>query len=165
MRKISFVAASLGIALILPLIPALRAQTAQAPAAPRPSQIFTAKKIFISNAGGDFNTNLWSGTPDRTYNEFYAAIKSWGRYELVSTPGESDMVLDIRLEVTPSAFEQFRLVLLDPKTHIALWTLSESFVGSGTKNTRDKKFDDTIDKLVGDLKALTAQPATASNPK
>ncbi len=64
---------------------------------------------------------------------------------------------------TPFPYAQFRLVLLDPKTHIALWTLSESFVGTGLKNNREKKFDDTLDKLVGDLKALVAQPGAATN--
>jgi hypothetical protein len=163
MLKVRLSVAFLGLAMISSVV--LQAQTEAVPSAPKPTQILTAKKVFISNAGGDFNTNSWSGTPDRTYNEFYAAIMSWGRYELVSTPGESDMVLDIRLEVTPSTYEQFRLVLLDPKTHIALWTLSENFVGSGLKNTRDKKFSESINKLVGDLKVLVAQPATASNPK
>ena len=31
-----------------------------------------------------------------TYNEFYAAMKSWGRYELVSSPADADMVFEIR---------------------------------------------------------------------
>ncbi len=160
MSKVRLAVASLGIAMLFLAVPALQAQTATAPL---PSQIFTAKKVFISNASADFDSTLWSGGPIRPYNEFYAAIRNWGKYELVSTPGEADMVLDIRLEGTPFPYAQFRLVLLDPKTHIALWTLSESFVGTGLKNNREKKFDDTLDKLVGDLKALVAQPGAATN--
>jgi hypothetical protein len=165
MLKVRLAVASLGIAMMLPASSALFAQPAEAPAAPIPSQIFTAKKIFISNAGANFDTNLWSGTPDRTYSEFYLAIRNWGKYELVSFPNEADMVLDIRLEGTPFPYAQFRLVLLDPKTHVALWTLSERFAAAGLKKSRDKKFDDSIDALVGDLKALTAQPSAPNATK
>jgi hypothetical protein len=159
MLKARLVVALLGLATISSLV--LQAQTGAAPSAPIPSQILTAKKVFISNANGFFNSGYWNGTTDRPYNEFYAAIKSWGRYELVSTPGESDMVLQISIDSTP----QFELVLLDPKTHIILWKFYEDALGAGLKNTRDKKFSDSIDKLVGDLKTLTAQPAATKPPK
>lgn len=166
MFKVKLVVASLGIAIMMPASSALLAQAANvAPAAPLPSQILTAKKVFISNAGGEWNSNLWSGGPERTYDDFYAAVKSWGKYELVSSPGEADMVLAIRLEGTPFPYAEFRLVLLEPKTHIALWALNESIVVSGLKNSRDKKFDEAIDSLVGDLKALTAQSATPNSVK
>jgi len=62
--------------------------------APFPVQITRGKTVFISNAGGDTNY-LYSGGPDRLYNQFYAAIQSWGRYQLVAGPGEADLVLAI----------------------------------------------------------------------
>ena len=78
MLKVRLAVASLGLAMILPAASTLLAQTASVmPAAPLPSQILTAKKVFISNAD--------AGTMDN-YNQFYAAIKTWGRYELVSAP-------------------------------------------------------------------------------
>src|ERR1035441_8663261 len=94
MLKVRLAAASLGIAILLPLVPAL---LAQAPAAPIPSQILTAKKVFISNAGGEYDAGIWSGGRERSYNEFYAAMKSWGRYELVSSPGDADLVFQVGL--------------------------------------------------------------------
>jgi hypothetical protein len=63
-------------------------QFKQVPPAPVPPLILAAKKVFIANGGGDeslFDMPQYSGGPDRLYNEFYAAMKSWGRYELVST--------------------------------------------------------------------------------
>jgi hypothetical protein len=48
MLKVRLVVMSLAIAMMLPLVSVLQAQ---APAAPIPSQILTAKKVFISNAG------------------------------------------------------------------------------------------------------------------
>jgi hypothetical protein len=73
-----------------------------APPAPIPAQILTAKKVFIANGGGDesrYDTAWFSGGPDRAYNQFYAAMKTWGRYELVAAPGDADLVFEIRLTV------------------------------------------------------------------
>src|SRR5262249_58085013 len=70
--------------------------------APIPAQILSAKKVFIANAGGDesrFDAPGYTGGPDRFYNEFYAGAKSWGRYELVSTPAEADLIFEIQLTV------------------------------------------------------------------
>ena len=173
MLNVRLAIASLGFAMMLSPVSALLAQTAQAPAAPLPSQILTAKKVFISNAGGDFGHWSWSGGQARTYNEFYAAIKGWGRYELVSAPGDADLVLAIighhPIDTGGDnvfAVPQFGLMLMDPKTHIVLWTLDEHVSqGMGTQKTRDKNFEDALNKLVGDLKALTAQPAATSAAK
>jgi hypothetical protein len=64
--------------------------------APVPAQILAAKKVFIANGGGDEacygDEALYSGGPDRTYNEFYAAMKNWIRYELAIAPADADLV-------------------------------------------------------------------------
>jgi hypothetical protein len=170
MLKVKLVVVSLGFAMMLPLVPAL---LAQAPAAPLPSQIATAKKVFISNAGREFLPNLWSGTPDRTYNEFYTAVKTWGRYDLVGAPGEADMVFEISFSNPITTVgggastntPHFWLVLRDPKTHVVLWTLEEYVPTVGLQKARDKKFDDALNTLVDDLKALTAQSAATNSTK
>src|SRR5689334_18787030 len=49
----------------------------------------TPEKIFIANAGGDFGGAPFKalrGGADRAYNEFFAAMKDWGRYEIVADP-------------------------------------------------------------------------------
>jgi hypothetical protein len=162
MIKVSLTMVCLGFAMLLVTVPALLAQTVAASAAPLPSQIVTAKKIFISNTGGGFDSSAWSGGPDRIYNEFYAAMKSWGRYELVSAPGDADLVLDVNV-IRDSVVWQFKLEILDPKTRIVLWTQYEPIKVTVSQKTRDKNFDDTINKLVTDLKTLTAQPAATGN--
>jgi hypothetical protein len=57
---------------MLLLLPILHAQ---ASAAPIPSQILNAKKVFIANAGGGFDKEMWSGDPSQAYNDSYGAIK------------------------------------------------------------------------------------------
>ena len=105
MLKVRLVVVSLGLAILLPAASTLFAQTASvAPAAPIPSQILTAKKVFISNGGVEFawsKESAWNGEPTwsggltRPYNQLYAAIKNWGQYELLAAPGVADMVIEI----------------------------------------------------------------------
>jgi len=153
----------------------LSAQTPVAPAAPIPSQIIAAKKAFISNAGGLLDLNMVSGDTRRDYNQFYAAMHAWGRYDLVAAPANADLVIQISIvylprqiggDVTP--FPAFRVALLDPKTNIVLWVLDEYLVdrpgiGLVLKKNRDKVFDQAIDRLVGDLKMLVAPPGDFAN--
>jgi hypothetical protein len=153
----------------------LRAQT---PVAPLPSQILTAKKVLISNAGGGLDPKLWSGGPAQPYNELYAAIKSSGQYQIVAAPSDADLVLQISYadpltdvggskESGPvsSNAPQLKLALLDPKTSIVLWTFNEKTSTGHLQKGRDQALTDSIAKLVGDLKALSAQPAATNSPK
>jgi hypothetical protein len=175
MLKIRLAVVSLGMAMSLLSLPALQAQATKP--APLPSQILTAKKVFISNAGGLLDLKIVSGDRRRDYNQFYAAIQAWGRYELVASPADADLVLQISIiyipremgtEVVP--FPSFRLALIDPKTNIALWVLDEFLVDRPglamiREKNRDKAFDEAINRVVDDLKALTAQPAPANDSK
>jgi hypothetical protein len=151
-----FAIASLVFAIILAAAPASAAQNTQATAAPLPAQILSAKKVFVSNTGSGFDSSAWSGGPDRIYNEFYTAMKRGGRYELVAAPGDADLVLDVNV-IPNSVVWQFKLEILDPKTGIVLWAIYEPTRITASKKTRDKDFDDTINKLVGDLRTLTTQ--------
>jgi hypothetical protein len=74
------------------------AQAAAVPTAPVPSTILTAKNVFIANATGELA--LPPGDPDLTYNECYAAMKTWGRYELVNSAADADRVLHIQFAYT-----------------------------------------------------------------
>ncbi|HZS48223.1 MAG TPA: hypothetical protein VFC63_24350 [Blastocatellia bacterium] len=144
------------------------------PPAPVPSQIFTAKKVFISNARG--RTVGWSklnGMPDRPYNQFYAVMKAWGRYELVTSPIDADLVFEIRFDspVGPSEFSlgtggsvdepQFNLVIYDAKTHFSLWWFTELFEYK-YRRSKDMQFDAAMDAMVIDIKKLVATPSPSA---
>lgn len=133
--------------------------------APVPPRIASAKKVFISNAGEERNPSgdfYFSGGPDRAYNQFYAAMKGWGRYELVLDPADADLVLEIRLGDIPQGFDnELRLVLFDPRTHVTLWTFSEHAEPAGRQKTRDAAFDQAVSRISDDLKKLVAAPSTA----
>jgi hypothetical protein len=126
------------------------------PPAPAPSQIVAAKKVFISNGGEDTWLNYDpKHDPTLTYNEFYADMKSWGKYEVVSSPADADVVFEIHL-VSQERSTQLRLLILDPKTHITLWTLSQVANGANRDATTRKNFDKAMDSLVVTLKNLVA---------
>ncbi|MGA8500598.1 MAG: hypothetical protein WB683_03550 [Candidatus Sulfotelmatobacter sp.] len=151
------------------LIQAVSAQQSKETApAPVPAQIAAAQKVFISNAGGAsletvIDETVFNGGPDRPYNQFYAAMKSWGRYEVVSTPADADLVFEISWALTDTGLRlpvlgQLRLVVIDPKTRITLWNLTEYVRGALLLGNRDKNFDQAMNTVVARLKALTTPP-------
>lgn len=138
--------------------------------APIPAQITGATKVFIANGGGDRLETLGEteldGGPDRPYNEFYAAMKSWGHYQLVSSPSDADLVLKISCTLNTLHVElpfpivgQLHLVVADPRSHVALWEMREYVRGAGGLGNRDKNFDVAMNTIVTRLKSLAAPEA------
>jgi len=134
-------------------------QSPETPAAPVPTQIASSKKVFISNSGEESIFGLderYSGGPNRTYNQFYAAMKDWGRYELVSAPADADLVFEIGFNERSERYisPQIKLVILDPKTHVALWTFTKYVEAAGMAKNREKNYDLAMTGLMDDLKKL-----------
>ena len=166
---------SLYVALVvLSFASALNAQQSKVPAPPPgpvPAQIGTAQKVFISNAGGDsfesvIDQTVFNGGPDRPYNEFYAAINGWGRYALVTSPADADLVFEISWALTDTGLKlpvlgQLRLQVIDPKTHVTLWSFIEYVRGAILLGNRDKNFDQAMNTIVSRLKQLTEPPAAS----
>jgi hypothetical protein len=154
-------------------------QPKEALLAPVPVSIATAKKVFIANAPGN-SLGASLGGPYRPYNEFYAAMKSWGRYELASAPADADLILEICFAnpITgvnvmstsgggSSSALLLKLVIVDPKTRIPLWWFTESFALKGgfshRKETLSSNFDRSIADLVDDVRKLVGAPAVVPN--
>ena len=159
----------------------MASQSKQLTAAPIPTQIQLAKKIFIANGGGDdpgIDEPIFSGGVDRSYNQFYAAMKSAGRYELVGSPAEADLLFEIRFLVQPSETKvfkgdtlgptydpQFRLEIRDPKTNALLWAFTEHMEWAILQGNRNRNFDQASARIVTDLLALgTRALATTAAP-
>ena len=160
---------------LLPISTAQSKGSAPVIPAPVPPQIAAAQKVFISNAGGEsfesvIDETVFSGGPDRPYNQFYAAMKGWGRYELVSSPADADLVLEISWVLTDTGLKlpvlgQLRLLVIDPKTHVTLWNLTEYVRGAILLGNRDKNFDRAMTIDVNRLKILMSVPAAAAASK
>lgn len=155
-------------------------QTKHVPPAPIPQQILAAKKVFIANGGGDeslFGSPQYSGGPDRLYNEFYAGMKSWGRYELVGRPEEADLLFEIRLMVlqplrlehlgggdNPAYDSQFHLAIRDMKTHETLWGLTEHAQTAILQGNRDKNFEQALEGILSELRRIAGPAQVALKP-
>jgi hypothetical protein len=147
---------------------------APVPAAPVPAQITAAKKVFIANAGLDnYSLDLFkrAGEPEGAYNRVYAAVKDWGRYDLVASPAEADLILEVRFIVqlencsanVSRHFAQLQLSVLDSKTHFLLWTIGEPVEGAFRKATFQKNVGQGVANLVDHMKKLAMQPAIVAN--
>jgi hypothetical protein len=164
---------ALSFALFFSFAGATPAQAQESPSAPVPAQLVTAGKIFISNAGGDIDPNTrrlgeFTGLPIRPYNEFYSAMKSWGRYQIVSTPSDADLVFEISFTISlgsGAADAKFHLVILDPKTHVTLWAFTEYIENAILGSNREKHFEQGMESIVADAKSLStfSAPAPAKN--
>lgn len=159
----------------------IAAQTKQVLPAPIPTQISTARRVFIANGGGDepgIDEPIFSGGVDRSYNQFYAAMKSAGRYELVGSPAEADLLFEIRFAVKTSTTKvfkgdtigssldpQFRLEIRDPKTNALLWAFTEHMEWAILQGNRNRNFDQASARIVTDVLALgTRAVAAATTP-
>ena len=107
------------------------------------------------------------GDVNRPFNLSYAALKNWGRFELVNNPADSELVFEIRFAAPFSAFEppmslpELTLTIFDSKTHFVLWTVSEPVEGAIRKGTFEKNLDKAVQDLMADIKNLVKQPASA----
>ena len=111
------------------------------------------------------------GVSDLTYNEFYAHLKNWGAYQLVSSPADADLILQIRYVTSLGSvlvinrnggsgqYETFTLTIRDPKTQTVLWAFTRSIPGAQRQSTGRKNFDQTLGAIVEDFKKLVAPPA------
>jgi hypothetical protein len=166
-HAVSRILESLAIAAVLAF--SLWAQ--ETPAAPVPAQIASAKRVFISNAGEEsfFHQTqdvTYSGGPNRAYNEVYAAMKAWGRFEMVSAPADADLVFDIGFtdKYEGGMFvSQFKLIFIDPKTHVALWTIYKYLEPAGMTKNREKNYQLAMTTLMEDLKSTVAPAATGAS--
>ena len=149
------------------------------PDAPVPPLILTATKVFIANGGGDeslFDTPQYSGGPDRLYNEFYAAMKSWRRYELVDSPEEADLVFEIRLTLlqplraqplgynNPQYDSLFQLAIRDVPTHEILWGLTEHAESAVLQGNRDKNFERALEAILSELRRIAGPGRAPAKP-
>lgn len=135
------------------------------PVAPVPPAIAAARKVFISNAGADnLSRIVFSGAPNRCYNDFYRQVQALDRFEIVSNPAEADIVLEISLRFSEARVNNtirqwlLRLRILDPKTRIVLWSFDASSEQGGVRATSDRNLDVAMNQIVSDLKALAGAP-------
>jgi len=134
--------------------------------APVPAPLLKGKKAFISYELGDVTAfpQAYSGGPERAYGEFYAAMKAWGHYELVSDPNDADVVFAVRFVDPGTTVPQIRIGVSDGKTGIGLWGFVEQVDFKFRKKNRDLAFTDSVKLLVTDIQTLIGQATIPPPP-
>lgn len=174
MRIIRFSLMVLALVIVILSGATLWAQQVVHVVAPMPAALYTAKSVFISNAGADSGLfpEPFSGDTSRAYREFYAYVKALCGFHLVDRPEDADLVLELRLSAPygPSnpnkekgasdPLPMLRLVIYDRPSHYVLWTMTQSIDNALLQKSHDKNFDTAIATLAQNLKTLTT-PATA----
>jgi hypothetical protein len=134
--------------------------------APVPSQIGAAHTVFLSNAGAAKNFPIDS---TYVYNNVYANLKAWGRYQLVGSPAEADLIFTLRdmaprttyigndgtdySYVTPA----YELTIADPKSNVTLWTITSPVDLAGRKDTLAHWEAVSFSNLVSRIKVVAGQ--------
>jgi hypothetical protein len=154
------------------------------PAAPPPpdviAKVTAAKNIFISNASADPPfTQLVPGGADMGYNAFYASLKQWGHFQLVSSPAQADLIFEIRSSTTISGYRTYcgppnttynvyapalMLSIFEASTHDPVYWITQPFE-PGRNNAKTKiAFAQAISELTDQVKTLVASPVTPQTP-
>ena len=126
--------------------------------APIPTQIATAKTAFLSNACAlDYNSCR------KAYNDIYEGLQKWGKYKLVGTTEDADLVLELHYAPAdpPSTQIPFRIVILDARNQFKLWTINEPIDYSFTAAKSASTLDDAVRRTLADFKVIAVPGATA----
>jgi hypothetical protein len=149
-----------------------------APCSAAHANLHRKESIYFQRGWGHSWLLQWR--PDRAYDKLYAVLKGWGRYELVAAPGDAELVFEISFAMPTVAEDvsggngftvssrpvkdpQFRLAIVDLKTHVLLWTFTEHVQPAGLQMNRDKNFDQALTALVNDVRNVAGQPGPAAS--
>jgi hypothetical protein len=127
--------------------------------APVPPQIGSAHTIFVSDISeNDPDADRFSAGGARLYSQLTRELRSWGRYELVKSAAQADLVLEVSFQVywrcDGSGDRRFRLFLTDPASGVLLWGLTAHakvpFLWSDSRGA----FDEGVAGLVNQLRGV-----------
>jgi hypothetical protein len=141
---------------LLSLITSMRLVAETNANAPKPSQLTTAKAVFISNESDSDNAES-----EKNYDRFYESIQKISRFTIVLDPSKADIVLELNVLAVPGSgkdtrvYIHHRLRILDPKTDVVLWSLRENDGSAVLQSSRDKDAQNAIDRLSADLQTIT----------
>ena len=134
------------------------------PPAPLPSQVTQAKSVFLTNGGGS----------ELAFDAFYQAFKQWGKYEIVGSPENADLVITLQYWVEKNGSTsvpvtntythqtvyysrenvdpQLKMTVVDAKTKEELWSAIDHRRLARLSSNRDKETVNSAVRLVEELK-------------
>lgn len=135
------------------------------PVAPLPTSVLNAKRVFLVNGGG---SNL-------AYDAFYSDFTSWGKYTVVGSPEEADLIVELAYNVerggtrvwsATNSYDgttqihsrqiidpQLVVTIYDAKNKNLLWSEVDHRRLARREKNREKETVKSAVRLLADLKA------------
>jgi hypothetical protein len=146
------------------------------PEAPLPAAVVHARKAFLLN-GQTSAQYLTKNGNILAFDTLYADVKGWGKYELVDSPTDADIVIELQYRpysegsrsfgvYNPSAHTvqtrsvdqigaDFALVIYEARSKEQLWSVSDACGLARFVKNQQKEVIKSIGRLVDGLKART----------
>jgi hypothetical protein len=143
------------------------------PPAPLPKQIVTAQTVFLSKGQG--SDPYLKGGAEYAFDLFYSDMKNWGKYRLVDSPAEADLIFELsyssqrvgtrvwsttnvyngttQVHSTPEMDPRVTFTVYDPKTCFSLWSAAGERDTARRRTNRQKNLTKTVHEIVGDFKS------------
>lgn len=140
------------------------------PPAPLPAVIVNARKVFLTNGGGS----------DLAYDAFYSEMKRWGKYQIVGSPDEADLIIELAYRVehggtrvwsSTNTYDgttqvhsaqivdpQLVLTIYDAKSKNSLWSTIDHRRLARRQKNREKETIKSAERMVEELKTRVNIP-------
>lgn len=141
-----------------------------------PDFIVNAQKVFVTNGGGN----------PLAFDEFYSQPKIWGRYQLVGSPSEAQVILEVkyfvvdegtRISTSTNTYTgktqvysremidpQLQLNIYDAKTKDLLWSVTDHKRLARLERNREKESVNSADRLAAGLKERVEASTKRATP-
>src|SRR5579872_124380 len=159
MRKLGTVVLLLGISTVL-----VAKTKKDIPAAPLPAIVVNAQNAFLTNGGGS----------DLAYDAFYAKMREWGKYNIVGSPEEADLIIELAYRVehggtrvwsSTNTYDgttqvhsaqivdpQLVLTIYDAKSKNSLWSTIDHRRLARREKNREKETINSAERIADELK-------------
>ena len=138
------------------------------PKAPLPVVVQNAKKAFLTEGGG----------APLAFDDFYADMKKWGRFQLASSPADADIIIELKYLIEDkgshvgSSYNSYTkrtqvysvdvtdpqvvLSIFDPKSSQLLWSITDHTRLARLEKNREKEIIKSADRIVEELQLRIA---------
>jgi hypothetical protein len=138
-------------------------------------RLLSAHTLYLAKSTQDAN---FPASPDDAYNLVLANLKNWGRFQIVDSIAQADLVLQLRDAVKTSVVNDpdpnstgstvyylasFQLTLADPSTLSPLWTVNARIPTAIKHKKQDALLTASAQNLVSQLKLLAGDTLTAQD--
>ena len=136
-------------------------------------RLLSAHTLYLAKSTQDAN---FPASPDDAYNLVLAKLTNWGRYQIVNSVTQADLVLQLRDAVHTSVVDDanntgdtvyylpsFQLTIADPSTLSPLWTVSSSVPTAIKHNNQSALLSAAAINVVSQLKLLTGDSLTSQD--